>query len=109
MILPEQGLFPVVTVKALIRRKPLTDGARVLRSLGTFGAQYLIATRKPRGLGRDSPRAAAGLHSYLTTHMLRARKIVIERGRAASHRHSAKVLSIASSFMTFSLFRDVLK
>jgi hypothetical protein len=42
-----------------------------------------------------------------TTHMLRARKIVIDRGRVAHHRHCATALSIA--FMTFSLFRDVLK
>ena len=39
--------------------------------------------------------------------MLRARKIVIDRGRAPRHRHCAKALSIA--FVTFSLFRDVFK
>jgi hypothetical protein len=41
-----------------------------------------------------------------TTHMIRARKIDIGRRPAARHRHCAKALSI--TFMTFSLFRDVI-
>ena len=41
--------------------------------------------------------------------MLRARKIDIVRGRVARHRHCAKALRLSIAFMTFSLFRDVLK